>query len=77
MTAIVAVRRLMHLAEPLERHAHDLAVTHAALGDDMLAEMLHVISLSLQHRDLEAGVMVEMHVQRGERKLVMLVIGVG
>jgi hypothetical protein len=51
----------------IERHAHDLAVTHAPLGDDMLAEMLHVIGLASKNSDLEAGVMVEMDVQRGER----------
>ena len=50
-----------------DRHAHQLAVTHAALGDDVLAEMLHLARLAAQHRDLEASVMVEMHMQRGER----------
>ena len=56
-----------------DRHAHQLAVTHAALGDDVLAEMLHLARLAAQHRDLEASVMVEMHMQRGERQLVLIV----
>jgi hypothetical protein len=56
-----------------DRHAHQLAVTHAALGDDVLAEMLHLARLAAQRRDLEASVMVEMHMQRGERQLVLIV----
>lgn len=59
----------------LGRHAHELAVTHPALGDDVLAEMLDVIAFPSEHRHFEAGVMIEMHMQRGERQLVMIVIG--
>ncbi len=59
----------------LGRHAHELAVTHPALGDDMLAEMLHVIALPSEHRHFETSVVIEMHMQRGKRQLVMIVIG--
>ena len=40
--AVMAVRGSVRHGRELHRHAHDLAVAHAALGDDMLAELLHV-----------------------------------
>ena len=66
MMAVVAVRDLAFFGR-LERHAHDLAVPYAALGDHVFAEMLDVVGLASEHRDLETRVMVEMHVQRSER----------
>jgi hypothetical protein len=74
MMAVVAMRNFAFFGR-LERHAHDLAVPYAALGDHVFAEMLDVVGLASEHRDLETGVMVEMHVQRSERQLMMLVIG--
>lgn len=58
------------------RHAHKLAVADAALGDDMLAEMLHIVAFPPEHCHFEACVVVEMNVQRGKRELVMIVIGI-
>src|SRR6478752_377849 len=47
-----------------DRHHHDMAVAHAALGDDVVGECLHLAATPLQHRDLETGIVVDMHVQR-------------
>jgi hypothetical protein len=52
----MTVRIMLRRGRELHRHAHDLAVAHAALGDDMLAKLLHVGGLALEHRDLEAGI---------------------
>ena len=41
-----------------------VAMAHATLGDDALGELLHVGSLALEHRDLHAAFVVEVHVQR-------------
>ena len=76
MIVIFTVQNFARFSLRIDRHAHDLSVTYAALSDDMLAELLHVVSLTLEHRDLEAGVMIEMDVQRSERQLVVLMIGV-
>ena len=73
----MVVRGSVRHGRELHRHAHDLAVAHAALGDDMLAELLQVLRPALEHRHFEAGVMIEMHVQRSKRQLVVLVIGGG
>ncbi len=43
----------------------------------MLAEMLHLARGAAQHRHFEAGVLIEMDVERGERELMVCVIGVG
>src|SRR6187200_753393 len=77
MMSVVTVRNFARLGRLAHRHAHDLAVAYAALGDHVLAQMLDVVGLASEHGDLEAGVVVEMHVQRGKRQLVMLVIGGG
>src|SRR5437868_7085084 len=61
----------------LDRHHHDMAVAYAALGDDAVGERLHLAAAPLQHRDLEAGIVVDMHMQRGLGEVVMLVIVVG
>ena len=52
-------------------------MAHAALGDHVLGEMLHLVGLAAQDGHLHAAVMVEMGVHRGERQLVMVVEGVG
>jgi hypothetical protein len=67
MIAVVAMRNLARLCRLLHRHSHDLAVAHAPLGDDVFAEVLDVIRFASQYSDLQAGVLVEMDVQRCER----------
>ncbi len=54
------------------RHIDDVAVAHAALGDDMIGEGLHLGALALEHRYLHAILLVEMHVQRRLRQIVMV-----
>jgi hypothetical protein len=46
---IVMVMAVRNFPRPghLERHAHDLAVTHAAFGDDVFTEMLDVTNGSI------------------------------
>ncbi len=47
-----------------------MAVAHAPLGDDVVSEFLHVRAGSLEHGDLHAVLMVEMHVQGRLREIV-------
>ena len=67
----------VRLDQDVGRHQHDAAVAHAALGDHVLGEMLHLLGLAAQDRHLHAAVMVEMRMHRGERQLVVVVEGVG
>ena len=55
------------------RHIDDMAVAHAALGDHLVGERLHLGAAALQHRHLETAFLVEMHVQRGLRQIVVVV----
>jgi hypothetical protein len=58
----------------LGRNHHDAAVPYAALGDDVVGEMLHLCTATFQGRHFHAVVIVEMDVKRGERKVVMAMI---
>ena len=62
--AVMAVRGSVRRGRELHRHAHDLAVAHAALGDHMIGKWLHIVGLAPEHGHLQAGLMVEMHMQR-------------
>ena len=46
----------------------------AAFGDDVLGEMPDVFAGTFQRRHLHAAVVVEMHMQRGQRQIVMAMI---
>src|SRR4051812_31125538 len=46
----------------LDRHHHDLAVAHAALGDDVIGECLDLAAHAFQHGHLKAAFLVDMHV---------------
>ena len=50
-----------------------MAVAHAALGDDVVGELLHVGAAALEHGDLDAAFVIEMHVQRRMRQIVAVV----
>src|SRR5215467_14024675 len=67
----------MRVRMRLDRHHHDMAVTNTALGDDMVGKRLHLAAAPLQNRDLEAGIMVDVNVQRRLREVVVLMILVG
>ena len=55
------------------RDHHHAAVAHAALGDDVIGEMLDLAAGALQRRHLHAAVVVEMDVQRRQRQIVVAV----
>ena len=61
----------------LRRHHHHAAVAHAALGDDVLGEVLHGAGLALEHCHFHAAVMVEVNMERRQRQFVMIVEGLG
>src|SRR5260221_14416296 len=47
----------------LHRHEDDVAVPHAALGDDAVRECLDFGAAAFEHRHFQATVVVEMHVE--------------
>src|SRR5215468_10292616 len=49
----------------------DTTIAHASLGDDVLSQMFHVAARTLQRRHLHATVVVEMHMQRRQRDVVV------
>ena len=55
------------------RQVDDLAVSHAAFGDDVVGELLHLSAGSLQHRHLHATFVVEVNMQRRLREIMMIV----
>jgi hypothetical protein len=50
----------------------DLPVSHPSFSDDMVSEILHVFTGSLQNRDLHAAFVVQVDVQRGPREIMMI-----
>jgi hypothetical protein len=68
MSVVIRMRRAV-----ARRDIDDVAVPHAALGDDVIGERLHLRALALQHRHLEAALVVEVHVERRLRQVVMVV----
>src|SRR3569833_2026631 len=70
------VRVAVTMAAPVryrDRHHHDMAVTDAALGDDLLGERLHFAPRALQHGDLETALGIDMHMQSGLREIAVIV----
>ena len=51
----------------------DLTVSHPSFGDDVIGELLHVFTRSLQDRYLHAAFAVQVDVQRGPREIMMIV----
>ena len=56
------------------RDQMQLAVPHAALGHQSVGEVAHRVGAALQHRHLQAGIMVEVDVQRRVRQVVVGVV---
>ena len=50
----------------------DLAVSHSSFGDDVVGEILHVFTGSLQDRYLHAAFVVQVDMQRGPCQVVMI-----
>jgi hypothetical protein len=61
------------IVDVVGRQVDDVAVAHAALGDDAVGEVLHVGAAAFEHRDFHAAIVVEMHVQRRLREIVAFV----
>jgi len=61
----------------LDGHSDQLSVAHPALGGDVLGEMTDVVHRAAQYCHLEAALMVEMHMHRRQRQIVVVVEGTG
>ena len=53
---------------------HDASVFDAALGDDVIGEMLYLGTGAAQRGHLHAVIIVEVNMKRGERQIVMAMI---
>ena len=60
----------------LDRHRHEPAMAHAALGDEVPGIMLNIGGFAPQDRHFHAAFVIEMNVQRGLHQVVVLVPGV-
>ena len=61
---------LMHA---VRRQVDHVAVAHAALGDDVIGEFLHIGASPLENCDFETALVIEVYVKRRLRKVVVLV----
>ena len=52
-----------------------MAVAHAALGDNVIGKMLNLAHIPLQNSNLLAVVMINIHMQRGDGEIVMMMLG--
>ena len=59
------------------RHKMELAVAHAALADSIVGQGPHRLDRTAQHRHLQAGIVVEMHVECRNLQIMMLVLRLG
>ena len=59
--AVPALRTV--LAQAVGRQEHDMAMAHAAFGDDVVGKFLHVGATAFEHGNFHAAVVIEMHVQ--------------
>ena len=71
MFVSVFVRVRMRMRADIRRHVGDVAVAHAALGDNVIRKRLHVGAPALEHRDLETAIVVEMNMKRRLREVVV------
>ena len=51
---------------------YDLTVSHPSFGDDVVGELLHVFTGSLQDRHLQAAFVVQVDVQRRACEIMMI-----
>lgn len=52
-----------------------MPVPHAALGNNVIGKMLYVAHVTFQHGDFQAIVVIDMYMQRGNREIVVMVLG--
>src|SRR5882757_5272455 len=55
------------------RHIDDVTMPDAAFGDDSVGKRLHLRAAASEHGHLQAAFMIEMHMQRRLRQVVMVV----
>ena len=58
-------------------HGDQPSVAHPALGGDVIGEMTDVVHRAAQYCDLEAALVVEMHMHRRQRQIAVVVEGTG
>src|SRR6185369_18059345 len=71
LVVAMAVLARLRLLVGCGRDHHHAAVAHAAFGNDVVGKVPDLAAPSLQRRDLHAGIVVEMDVQRRQRQIVM------
>jgi len=59
------------------RHQVKVAVPHAAPGDESIGKLLDAAQRPAQHAGFQAMIMIEMNMQSGHRKIVMIVLRIG
>ena len=65
-----AVTVLMHA---VCRQIDHVAMAHAALGDDVIGEFLHIGASPLENRDFETTLVIEVYMKRRLRKVMVIV----
>jgi len=75
----VTARGSMRMGALLDRDGNraEDRVVDAALGSDRVGEILHGRKIPSQNRDLEAVLVIEMHVQRRDLEVVMRMMRLG
>ena len=71
MIMVAFMIMVMRMCADVCRHVGDVAVTHAALRDDVIGERFHFGALALEHRHFETTVVIEMNVERRLREAVV------
>ena len=71
--SMVVIMRVPMRRSVGRRHVDDVTMPDAALGDDMVGKRLHLRAAALEHGHLQAAFMIEVHMQRRLRQVVMVV----
>lgn len=59
----------------LRRQALQMAVAHAALGDNVIGKMLNVAHIPFQHGNFQTIVVINMHMQSSDGEIVVVMLG--
>ncbi len=51
-----------------------MPVPYAALGDNVIGKMLHVAHVTFQHGNFQTVVVINVHMQRGDREIVVVML---
>lgn len=57
----------------IRRHEYHVAMTDAALGDDVVGKRLHLGTATLEYGDFETAVMADVNMKRGLGEVVVIV----